>query len=888
MSRLNRLVAVFILVFSFFTSFESVAQAQTIPNYTVSQGAVFKDGQEIKLLGVNWFGSELGSRYVPFGLESRDYKAVISQIKDLGFTAVRYPVCPATLTNQSVSGITFDNNLNQELRGLRSLEVMDALMAEFNRQGLSVVLDIHNLDCWTLGPLWYSDQYPATKWVSDLEFMAEHFAQYPNFIGIDLKNEPNGATWGTGLANDWKTAAETAGAAILAKNPNLLIFVEGIHNNPNCVTGTEHWYGGNFEPLRCTPIDHAKIPANKLVLSPHVYGPDVYWQSYFSASNFPNNLAGIWETHYGFLVDQGFAVIPGEWGGKFNVEGGHYQDLVTQTTLMEYWKQKKICNSFYWSFNPNSGDTGGILQGDWQTPWAHKVQALQHYYASCQTQVLTPSPTPSPSPSPNPSSIPTPSPTPNPTTQLKIMAAGTPANGQYPRLELEIDGAVVKTFAQVAGLAEAGNYQTLTYESPVSLLGKKIKLNFTNDFSTGSNNDRNLRVDKIVYLGQEIQIESPLVYSIGSWNSATNCEGKYAKSEWLHCNGYFEVTIPSNPQVSPTPSPTLLPSPVPSPSLAPSPTPTIVPSPKPTLSPSPIPTLVPSPTPTIQPSPTPVPSPSPSPTPSVVPSPVPSPSPTIQTKIKVLAAGIPSENVYPTLELRIKGQLVKTFTNIRGNPDQRLFQTLEYVANQAVLAKDVSIHFVNDGSSSSQDRNVLIDKIEVNNLSYETEAENTFSEGSWNVGTGCNSKYARSEWLHCNGYFAYDQTLPSGPSTLRIVTAGTPANSIYPTIQVKNGDEVIAEFKNIRGRPHDRVFETLETTHPTKLSINNLRFEFTNDGSSSNEDRNVLIDKVILDGVIYETESSTTYSEGSWNSGTGCSAKFAQSEWLHCAGYFRY
>ena len=38
------------------------------------------------------------------------------------------------------------------------------------------------------------------------------------------------------------------------------------------------------------PVD---LPANKLVYSPHVYGPDVYNQPYFKKSDFPNNMPDI-------------------------------------------------------------------------------------------------------------------------------------------------------------------------------------------------------------------------------------------------------------------------------------------------------------------------------------------------------------------------------------------------------------------------------------------------------------------------------------------------------------------------------------------------------------------------------------------------------------------
>ncbi len=53
---------------------------------------------------------------------------------------------------------------------------------------------------------------------------------------------------------------------------------------------------------------------DKLVYSPHVYGPDVFAQPYFSVPDFPTNLHDIWARHFGFVITQGLgpAVCPGE------------------------------------------------------------------------------------------------------------------------------------------------------------------------------------------------------------------------------------------------------------------------------------------------------------------------------------------------------------------------------------------------------------------------------------------------------------------------------------------------------------------------------------------------------------------------------------------------
>ncbi|KAG9400016.1 hypothetical protein AC1031_010937 [Aphanomyces cochlioides] len=96
--------------------------------------------------------------------------------------------------------------------------------------------------------------------------------------------------------------------------------------------------------------------ANRLVYSPHVYGPDVSSQPYFSASNYPDNMPNIWDLHFGFVNKKYGPLVIGEWGGKFLSTG----DIKWQDKFASYLKQNSI-GFFYWSLNPNSGDTQDLF-----------------------------------------------------------------------------------------------------------------------------------------------------------------------------------------------------------------------------------------------------------------------------------------------------------------------------------------------------------------------------------------------------------------------------------------------------------------------------------------------------------------------------------------------
>lgn len=368
--------------------------------YKVQSGQILNDAnQVIQLRGVNWFGFET-QNYVAHGLWARNWKNMIEQMKTLGFNAVRLPVCPGTLRGVTPSSI--DYSRNADLQNKTSLQILDLFMSELNNQGIYVLLDHHRPDCNAISELWYINGYSEQQWISDLAFMAQRYKGFANFLGIDLKNEPHGsATWGTGnVATDWDTAVAKAAAAILNVAPDRLIFVEGIQNNPSCSNNQYGiWWGGNLQPIACKPLN---VPANRLVLSPHVYGPDVYNQPYFNDSSFPNNMPAIWDLHFGNLKNKGYAVIPGEFGGKYGNGGGNPKDRTWQDAFVTYLINKNMRSGFYWSWNPNSGDTGGILQDDWTSIWQNKVTLLKRLWGGTTTPAPTPTPTPTPTPIPSP------------------------------------------------------------------------------------------------------------------------------------------------------------------------------------------------------------------------------------------------------------------------------------------------------------------------------------------------------------------------------------------------------------------------------------------------------------------------------------------------------
>jgi endoglucanase len=319
-------------------------------------------GKPVLLRGVNWFGMET-EIHSPHGLWKRDYKEMLLQMKSLGYNVIRLPFSLQALRSTNILGVDFRIGANKELEGKQPIEVMDLVIQEAERQGLLVLLDCHRLSDKQIGELWYGDGFTEQDWLDTWKMLAERYKNQVNVIGADLKNEPHGkASWGTGdLATDWRLAAERAGKEILAVAPNWLIVVEGTDGNVPGQRLKRHWWGGNLEGVKRFPV---RLPIrNRVVYSPHEYGPGVSNMPWFSDRAFPKNLRPRWEIGFNYIARQNIApVLIGEFGGRQvdtkSIEG------IWQNELVKFIRENRL-HFAYWSWNPNSADTGGVLLDDW-------------------------------------------------------------------------------------------------------------------------------------------------------------------------------------------------------------------------------------------------------------------------------------------------------------------------------------------------------------------------------------------------------------------------------------------------------------------------------------------------------------------------------------------
>jgi aryl-phospho-beta-D-glucosidase BglC (GH1 family) len=214
---------------------------------------------------------------------------------------------------------------------------------------------------------------PESRWIADWKTLASRYRNEATVVALDLHNEPHDpATWGGDPATDYASAAERAAAAIRTVNPNAIVIVGGVQTHQ----GITYWWGGNLRGVANRPL---AIEPSKRLYSAHDYGPRC---SRRPGSPIPHSEqpAGLWDQTWGYIPKRGLGgVFIGEFGiGHRDASGG--KALLWIQTLMAY--MGRTSSWTYWSLNPNSGDTGGILQDDWVSVQQWKLDVLTPYLAA--------------------------------------------------------------------------------------------------------------------------------------------------------------------------------------------------------------------------------------------------------------------------------------------------------------------------------------------------------------------------------------------------------------------------------------------------------------------------------------------------------------------------
>jgi endoglucanase len=405
----------------------------------------------------------------------RTMQQTMQEIRQLGINVVRLPLVPQTLDADDPQGKGEFLKNHPSVRRNNARQQLEEFIVAADQNNIEVLLDIHSCSNFVgfrkgrldARPPWVDanrdnyefkredsscsatgnpasvtriQAYDEAAWLDDLRELAGLGQQLgvDNIIGIDIFNEPFDYTW-----QEWKGMIERAFAAINEVNPNTLVFAEGLANKAGMQDGTPNttvavpdgdpatnpnWGENLFE----AGDDPPAIPKERLVFSPHTYGPSVFVQKQFldpaqpqcagldgdaagdARCNIvidPTILRAGWEEHFGYLKARGFAVIAGEFGGNLDWPMGNTAlrdrnrfgyiapgtDAEWQNAFVDYMVDQGI-EGCLWAINPESGDTAGLFRtafdpvsntagfGEWTGFDPRKVELLQRLWARGEGQ----------------------------------------------------------------------------------------------------------------------------------------------------------------------------------------------------------------------------------------------------------------------------------------------------------------------------------------------------------------------------------------------------------------------------------------------------------------------------------------------------------------------
>jgi endoglucanase len=334
------------------------------------------NGNPVRIAGLNWYGFETPDE-IAHGLWAQDYHTIINDIAALGYNTIRIPfsnqlvedpIVPQNLSFSSSTG----QPINADLKGLNALQDLQKIVTAAGQDGLKVILDDHRSEAGESAEqdgLWYTSTYTSQDWVNDWTTLGKMFAGNPTVIGFDLRNEPHtpagdtyaeGATWGTGDAStDVRLAYEQAGNAILAVDPNALIFCEGISEYPDASAAGGYdttWWGGDLQGVAQYPV--VLSSPGHVVYSAHDYGPSLFQQAWFNSATTPASLDAVWNKYWGYIYAQGTAPV---WVGEFGTDNTSTDIESSAAGSQGQWFQSLVS---YIKSNPAMGWTYWALNGE--------------------------------------------------------------------------------------------------------------------------------------------------------------------------------------------------------------------------------------------------------------------------------------------------------------------------------------------------------------------------------------------------------------------------------------------------------------------------------------------------------------------------------------------
>ena len=222
-------------------------------------------------------------------------------------------------------------------------------------------------------------------------------------------------------------------------------------------------------------------------------------------------------------------------------------------------------------------------------------------------------------------------------------------------------------------------------------------------------------------------------------------------------------------------------------------------------------------------------------------------------------------------EVRVGGQVVGS------GPVTRQWANYEIPLPQGTTLDEIQLWFVNDAYRRPYDRNLHVDWVAFGGQRYESEDPSTFGTGTYQRASRCEGGYLEDEYLHCNGYFQYEQPVPRETVPFTAWMRGDTGHERY---------EIWFDGQLIDSGSVTRNWARYSAQLPADGDVDGgVRVVFVNDAVRGSYDRNLRVGYAEVDGYRYDPAVTPTYSTGTYTHPDGCVPGLVTSGALHCNGY---
>lgn len=310
-------------------------------------------GNIMRLKSLSWFGIETPD-LCPNGMWQNSMTFYMDLMAREKFNVIRIPFSSEfVLYNWDAYPDKGFVSASPENQHKKTVEILDQLFDMASERNMLILLDLHRLNWQYISELHYDPndgRFTADTYLETWFKMLDRYGNHSALWGVDLLNEPHGrATVNDGNPQtDWKMFAELAIHKIEERYPNAkwIYMVEGVEWGKQLA---------GFSNALIKPPAKAK---HRVAYSAHNYG-----RSVVPTTNVWDK-AGLyrdWDEHFGWMRNQGQAVIIGEWGGRTDL------DSDWMNIFVDYLQERNITDTFFWALNENSADVAGYLESDWVT-----------------------------------------------------------------------------------------------------------------------------------------------------------------------------------------------------------------------------------------------------------------------------------------------------------------------------------------------------------------------------------------------------------------------------------------------------------------------------------------------------------------------------------------